>query len=104
MFRLFYRLRPDIVHLHTAKAGAVGRIAGLLYRYTTRRRCRFIHTYHGHVFHSYYGAVKTRLFLTIERTLARLATDRIVVLSPQQLDEIHRVFRIGRREQFTIVP
>jgi glycosyltransferase involved in cell wall biosynthesis len=104
MFRLFRRLQPDLVHTHTAKAGAVGRVAGILYRATTRRRCRFIHTYHGHVFHSYYGALKTRLFLSVERALARFATDRIVVLSPQQLHEIHTVFRIGRREQFTIVP
>ena len=76
LWRLMVRFRPDIVHTHTAKAGAVGRLAGLLYP----RRCKFVHTFHGHIFHSYYGKLKTYVFLTIERFLARVNTDRIVVL------------------------
>jgi glycosyltransferase involved in cell wall biosynthesis len=110
LYRLFLRERPDIVHTHTAKAGTVGRAAGLLYRYLTPgllrgrpRRCRFVHTYHGHIFHSYYGRWKTRLFLLVEQLLARLATDRIVVISPQQLEEINARFRVGRREQFKVI-
>ena len=111
LYRLFVSLRPDVVHTHTAKAGTVGRIAGLLYRYGTPaifigrpRRCRFVHTYHGHIFHSYYGALKTCAFLAIEKTLARLATDRIIVISPQQLHEIHEEFGVGRSRQFAVIP
>lgn len=111
LYRLLRRERPDIVHTHTAKAGTVGRVAGLLYRWLTPsalwgrpRRCRLVHTYHGHIFHSYYGRWKTRLFLLVERVLARLATDRIVVVSPQQFREIHEQFGVGRREQFAVIP
>jgi len=111
LYRLLLRERPDIVHTHTAKAGTVGRLAGLLYRWFTPailigrpRHCRFVHTYHGHIFHSYYGQMKTRLFLMIEKTLARLGTDRIVVISNQQLEEIHGKFGVGRAHQFAIVP
>jgi glycosyltransferase involved in cell wall biosynthesis len=111
VYRLLVRERPDVVHTHTAKAGTIGRLAGLLYRFATPaaligrpRRCRFIHTYHGHIFHSYYGRAKTKLFLTIERMLARLNTSRIVVLSEQQLGEIHERFRVGRPAQFAVVP
>ncbi|HEX3559030.1 MAG TPA: glycosyltransferase [Pyrinomonadaceae bacterium] len=111
LYRLLRRERPDIVHTHTAKAGTVGRVAVLLYRWLTPsalwgrpRRCRLVHTYHGHIFHSYYGRWKTRFFLLVERVLARLATDRIVVISPQQLREIHEQFGVGRREQFAVVP
>jgi glycosyltransferase involved in cell wall biosynthesis len=111
LYRLLRRERPEIVHTHTAKAGTVGRVAGLLYRWLTPsallgrpRRCRFVHTYHGHIFHSYYGRWKTRLFLLIEQMLARFATDRIVVISPQQLAEINGRFRVGRREQFAVIP
>jgi glycosyltransferase involved in cell wall biosynthesis len=111
LYRLLRRERPDIIHTHTAKAGTVGRIAGFLYRWLTPaallgrpRRCRFVHTYHGHIFHSYYGSLKTRIFLAIEKTLAKLATDRIVVISPQQFREIHEEFGVGRARQFTIVP
>ena len=111
LYKLFRRERPDIVHTHTAKAGTVGRIAGLFYRWLTLsllrgrpRACRFVHTYHGHIFHSYYGSVKTRAFLTIERALATLITDRIIVLSEQQRREINEDFGVGRATQFSIVP
>jgi glycosyltransferase involved in cell wall biosynthesis len=111
LYRLFRRLRPDIVHTHTAKAGTVGRVAGLLYRWLTPsalvgrpRACRFVHTYHGHIFHSYYGRGKTLFFLTIERVLARVATDRIVAISRQQFREIHEQFGVGRAGQFKVIP
>jgi glycosyltransferase involved in cell wall biosynthesis len=111
LFRLMQRERPDIVHTHTAKAGTVGRVAGFFYRWLTPgaflgrpRRCSFVHTYHGHVFHSYYGPFKTRVFLGIEKTLARLATNRIIVISEQQRREINEVFGVGRPAQFAVIP
>src|SRR4051812_15035628 len=111
LYRLFVRERPDLVHTHTAKAGTVGRLAGLLYRWATPaiflgrpRRCRFVHTYHGHIFHSYYGRLKTKVFVTIERVLARLGTDRIIVISEQQRREINEEFHVGKQEQFKVIP
>jgi glycosyltransferase involved in cell wall biosynthesis len=103
LFHFFRHYRPHIVHTHTAKAGAVGRAAGFFYRLLTHRRVKFVHTYHGHIFHSYYGRLKTRMFLLIERTLARM-TDAIVVLSEQQRREIHETFGVGKREQFHVIP
>ncbi|TME90576.1 MAG: glycosyltransferase family 4 protein, partial [Chloroflexi bacterium] len=82
MVQLVRRLTPDVVHTHMAKAGTVGRVAA--------RICGVplvVHTYHGHVFHSYFGAAKTRVFLTIERALG-LLTDRIIVVGDGQRDEI----------------
>ena len=111
LYRLFCRERPDIIHTHTAKAGTVGRTAGFFYRWLTPnallgrpRACRFVHTYHGHIFHSYYGPAKTRFFLTIEKILARRATDRIVVVSEQQRREINEQFAVGRASQFAVIP
>jgi len=111
LFRLFQRERPDIVHTHTAKAGTVGRTAGFLYRWLTPgtligkpRQCKFVHTYHGHVFHSYYSRRRTQLFLVIERLLAKLVTDRLIVVSKQQSIEIGEKFRVGRRGQIKVIP
>lgn len=111
LFRLFLRERPDIVHTHTAKAGTVGRVAGFFYRWLTPgtligrpRACKFVHTYHGHVFHSYYGRGRTRMFLVIERMLARLVTDKLVVVSAQQGAEIGNDFRVGRDRQIKVIP
>lgn len=111
LYRQLLRLKPDIVHTHTAKAGTAGRLAGLLYRWLVPsalilrpRRVHFVHTYHGHIFHSYYGAFATKLFLLIEKVLARVATDRIVAISPQQYREIHEEFRVGQSRQFRVIP
>lgn len=110
-FREIRSFRPDVIHTHTAKAGTIGRAAAFVYRWLTPsiligkpRSLKIVHTFHGHVFHSYYGGAKTSLFLFIERVLARIATDRIIVISRQQLDEINGKFGVGRAEQFRVVP
>ncbi len=111
VYRLMREFTPDVVHTHTAKAGTIGRSAAFLYRWLTwqtligrPRKLKVVHTFHGHVFHSYYGAAKTRIFLTIERMLARFATDRIITISRQQFHEINGDFGVGRAEQFSIIP
>ncbi len=103
--------RPDIIHTHTAKAGTVGRAAAFIYKWLTPgaligqpRKVKVVHTFHGHVFHSYYGKRKTRIFILIEKILARLASDKIVVITPQQFHEIHWQVGVGRKEQFEVIP
>lgn len=111
IYRLFLKEKPDIIHTHTAKAGTVGRVAGFLYRWLTiktligkPRPVRFVHTFHGHVFHSYYGKAKTNVFLMVEQILARLTTNKIIVLSSQQREEINGRFKVGKANQFAIIP
>ena len=104
VFLQLKREQPDVIHTHTAKAGTVGRIAGFLYRWLAWKNVKIVHTFHGHIFHSYYGSLKTKIFLIIEKSLARFATDKIVVISRQQFEEIHGVFGVGKKEQFRIIP
>jgi glycosyltransferase involved in cell wall biosynthesis len=97
--------KPHIVHTHMAKAGAVGRTAAVMYNRSAAReaRARIVHTYHGHVLEGYFGAVKTAVFVGVERLLAR-RTDRIVAISPAIRDELLREHQIGRAEQYRVVP
>src|SRR5215472_721558 len=97
--------RPNIVHTHMAKAGAIGRAATALYNRSVPAsdRARVVHTYHGHVLEGYFSPAKTALFVGIERLLAR-STDRIVAISPAIRDELVRDHRIGRPEQYRVVP
>ena len=111
VYRTMLKEKPDIVHTHTAKAGTVGRAAAFLYKWLTPgsligrpRKVRVVHTFHGHVFHSYYGRAKTRFFILVERALARFATDRIITITAQQFDEINGSVRVGRAGQFEVVP
>ncbi len=97
LVRLMRRKRPHIVDTHTAKAGFVGRVAARVARVPV-----VIHTFHGNIFQGYFGPAKTRLFVEVEKTLAR-GTDRIIVLSEQQKSEIISL-GIGRAQQFEIMP
>lgn len=97
LVRLMRRVRPHVVHTHTAKAGTLGRLAALVARVPVR-----VHTFHGHVFDGYFSPAKTRAFLAIERALAR-RTQRILTVSEHVRDELLGL-GIGRREQVTVVP
>jgi glycosyltransferase involved in cell wall biosynthesis len=97
--RIIRKLRPDVVHTHTAKAGAVGRAATVLAG--LRRRPVVVHTFHGHVLRGYFGHAGTLLFRAIETALAR-ATDRLVAVSPEVRDELVAL-GVAPREKFSVV-
>lgn len=99
LWRLFRRERPAVVHTHTAKAGTLGRLAAILARVPVR-----IHTFHGHVLGGgYFAPWKTRLFLEIERQLAR-ASDRLVVLTERQAREMSGPLAVAPAAKFAVVP
>lgn len=90
--------KPDIVHTHAAKAGALGRRAAY--------KCKvpvIVHTFHGHVFHSYFGKAKTTLFKKIERNLAKKSTG-IIAISEQQKHELSEIHNICSADKIKIIP
>jgi glycosyltransferase involved in cell wall biosynthesis len=99
LIRVVRAFRPDIVETHTAKAGMLGRLAARLAR---RRRPIVIHTYHGHVLRGYFGPLKTALFRSIERGLARIS-DRLIGVSAATVDELVEL-KVAPREKFAVVP
>jgi glycosyltransferase involved in cell wall biosynthesis len=96
--KLIRAFKPDIIHTHAAKPGALGRLAGHLEKVPV-----VVHTYHGHVFHSYFHPLKTRIFLEIERRLGRVS-DALIAISPEQKEELTATYRIAPEEKFRIVP
>ncbi|MBK9177642.1 MAG: glycosyltransferase [Flavobacteriales bacterium] len=96
--KLIKDFRPDIVHTHAAKAGAVGRMAA-----ADMGVKAIVHTFHGHVFHSYFGPVRTALYKNIERYLARRSS-RIVAISDKQREELVYEHHICPADKVTVVP
>ena len=86
--------KPDIVHTHTAKAGAIGRIAVFVHNLVHRRKVRVVHTFHGHVFRGYFGKLKSVFFAWAERMLAKI-TDCIIAISESQKRELCGNYRIA---------
>ena len=96
--RIIQRFKPDIIHTHASKAGLLGRLAA-----SNSKTPAIVHTFHGHVFHSYYKSYKSKIFVNIERSLAR-RTNKIIAISEKQKDELVNDFRIAGSQKVDIVP
>jgi glycosyltransferase involved in cell wall biosynthesis len=90
--------KPDIVHTHASKAGALGRKAALDMKVPV-----VVHTFHGHVFHSYFGKVKTELYKFIERKLAQKSTG-IIAISDLQKKELVNTYQIAHESKVNVIP
>ncbi len=102
IYKLIRRENPDIIHTHTAKAGTLGRLAGIFYNLLAARRIKLIHTFHGHVFEGYFGRFKTRLFIFIERFLAYF-NSRIITVSSAVKEELVSL-RISSEAKIEVIP
>lgn len=98
IIQIIRTFKPDIVHTHAAKAGTIGRTAAIICRVPI-----IIHTFHGHVFHSYFNSFKTKVFTSIERFLARKST-RIIAISDIQKHDLGTVYKICTPTKITVVP
>jgi glycosyltransferase involved in cell wall biosynthesis len=96
--KLIKDFKPDIVHTHAAKAGALGRMAAFSCNVPIT-----LHTFHGHVFHSYFGNIQTSVYKNIEHYLAKRTT-ALVTLSEKQKHELSVIHKIAPPEKFHIVP
>ena len=90
--------KPDIVHTHASKAGALGRKAAISCKVPV-----IVHTFHGHVFHSYFGKIKTALFKNIERYLAKKSTG-IIAISDLQKKELCEIHKIAPKDKTRVIP
>ena len=92
--------RPDVLHTHTAKAGATGRIAALLAGDARPRAV--VHTYHGHVLSGYFSRRWEAVFRRVEAVLAH-ATGTLIAVSTEVRDDLVG-FGVARPERFVVVP
>ncbi len=99
LVREIRRVRPHILHTHTAKAGAVGRTAALLAG--DARPPVIVHTYHGHVLRGYFDPIRTRFFRETERALARHTT-RLIAVGPEVRDDLVAL-GVAPADQFVVI-
>ncbi len=90
--------KPDIVHTHASKAGALGRLAAIHQDVPV-----IIHTFHGHVFESYFGPLKTSFYQKVERYFAR-HSNRIIAISDNQKNDLTKKYKICPEEKVSVVP
>jgi len=88
------RIKPDIVHTHSAKAGILGRFAAHSIRNT-----RIVHTIHGLAFHPYQSHWLNKFYIAVEKSAAK-RTDFFISVADAMTAQATTA-GIGRPEQFT---
>ena len=91
------KFKPDVIHTHTAKAGVLGRLAGLIARPQAKR----VHTFHGHLLHGYFSSSKTRLVVLLEKILG-LVTCRFIAIGNVVKNDLVRA-RIAQDSKFEVI-
>ena len=87
----------DVVHLHSSKAGFLGRIAA-----KTLKVPLVVYTVHGWGPIEQYTGLKRKFFILLERFAAKHC-DRIVLLCKRDLQKA-REWKIGKEHQYVIIP
>ncbi len=96
--KIIREFKPDIVHTHASKPGALGRWAAHQLKVPV-----IVHTFHGHVFHSYFSPAKTKFYKNLEKKLATIST-RIIAISEKQKMELSEQHGICPAEKIEVVP
>jgi glycosyltransferase involved in cell wall biosynthesis len=96
--KIFRQIRPDVVHTHGAKPGLLGRLAAYSLKVPT-----ILHTYHGHIFHSYFNKFISSLIVKAERWLAKRST-AIISVSEHLRHELYATYRIAPAEKIITIP
>ncbi len=94
--RFLAKTKFDVVHTHTSKAGLLGRFAARFAGVPV-----VVHTPHGHVFFGYFGPLKTKIFILLEK-LANRMTDRIVALTHREKAD-YISYRTCPEEKITVI-
>ncbi|MFT6716490.1 MAG: glycosyltransferase involved in cell wall biosynthesis [Saprospiraceae bacterium] len=95
---IILEFKPDIVHTHASKAGTLGRLAAASCGVPV-----ILHTFHGHVFHSYFNKLKTSIFKKIERSLSKKSTC-IIAISDKQKEELGIEHNIAAIDKIKVIP
>lgn len=96
--KIIKEFKPDIVHTHASKSGALGRLAAISMQVPI-----IVHTFHGHVFHSYFGKFKTKIYILIEKFLASKSS-AIIAISKLQKKELTKDFKICDANKVSVIP
>jgi glycosyltransferase involved in cell wall biosynthesis len=103
IYGLIRKVNPDILHTHMSKAGFLGRTACIIYNFFHKKKVIIVHTFHGHVFHSYFSRLKTALFVHLEKLMAN-KTDILIAISKNLKNEILKYMGLKNEIKIRIIP
>ena len=96
--KIILSFQPHIMHTHGIKPGVIGRLAAHFNKVPV-----ILHTYHGHVFHSYFNSLISSFIIKMDRWLAGFST-KIIAISQSQKNELVDVYKICKDGRIEIIP
>ena len=96
--KIIREFQPDIVHTHTSKVGALGRLAA-----KKEGVAKIIHTYHGLIFENYFSGILNKGIIKLDRYLAGF-THHIIALSQQQKESLTSLYKITDSNKLSVIP
>jgi glycosyltransferase involved in cell wall biosynthesis len=103
---LLARMKPDIVHTHSAKAGILGRYAACAIRHCEpakggrgNLKPKIVHTIHGLAFHPYQNNLINKFYIAVEKAAAK-RTDAFICVADAMTNQALAA-GIGSPEKFT---
>lgn len=93
-------IKPDIIHTHAAKAGAIGRMAA---HYSRNLSPAIVHTYHGNVFDGYFSPIKSRIIIEAEKYFGKCSR-AIVAISDKQKYDLCNKYKIAPENKVHVIP
>lgn len=94
--KILKQIKPDIVYLHSSKAGAIGRIA-LAFNFKTK----ILYNAHGWYFNAQISDKKRKIFALIEKILA-IKTDKIINISKSEYESALK-YKIAPKKKMCII-
>lgn len=95
---IYNKKKPDIIHLHSTKAGIIGSFAKIF----SRTKAPIVYTAHGWVFNEKLSSWKKYIYVFLERITSRLKS-KIIVLSKEDLKTAVNILGIND-EKLVIIP
>ena len=96
--RIIKSHKPDLVNTHTSKAGVLGRIAAVS---ILSNRPAIVHTYHGHLLYGYFGKLKIKIIIAIEKFLAQFSS--VLIVSGERVRNELLEVGIGKKHQYILI-
>ncbi len=89
--------KPDIVHTHGAKPGVLGRWAAHKLNVPV-----ILHTFHGHVFHSYFNRFVSKQIVALERKLAKISS-AVIAINQKLKDELIHIYKVAPASKVKLI-
>jgi glycosyltransferase involved in cell wall biosynthesis len=101
IFELLRKIRPDIIHTHSSKAGIVARWSAFVLNLFSKNKIKIIHTFHGFAFSKFHNFFVRIFYITLE-FFTGIISDRLIFVSIDNMNTAKK-YKIGMAKNYVLI-